>query len=308
MKKCAVIINPTSGKGAALKKIKQIRTVLDEYNYTYEMFITEYEGHAKEIMINLNKVDLVISFGGDGTFNEVMQGNFLRKSKLLLAHIPFGTANDVGAMYGYKKDVIKNLRMVLDGVVKKIDICTINDIPFTYCAAFGKLTNVSYETPKKLKKKFGYLAYLISALKEINQRTKLYDIKYTIGKDVYYDKASFILISNANRIAGINNFYENIYLDDNKFEVLFCNLTSKKEIVKAILKLPKNDISKIPGFKFYKLSKLEIELNQKPLKNWSIDGEKLNDDSIKYNIKIVRNVKVLIPDKNINNLFIGEKK
>lgn len=307
MKKCAVIINPTSGKGVALKKIKQIRAVLDEYDYTYHMYITEYVGHAKEIVTNLEKVDLVISIGGDGTFNEVMQGNFLRKRKLLLTHIPFGTANDVGAMYGYTKSIIKNLRMALEGEVKKIDICTINDIPFTYVAAFGKLTNVSYETPKKLKKRFGYLAYLIMGLREINHKTKLHNIKYTIDKETIIDKYSFVLISNANRIGGINNFYDDIYLDDNRFEVLFCNLTTKKDIIKAILHLAKRDITKVPGFNFYKTNKLTIEFDTLPNKGWSVDGEELLDKNLKYEIKIVRNIKVLLPAKRLEQLFLEKE-
>ena len=308
MKKCAVIVNPTSGKGVALKKIKQIRMVLDEYDYKYQMYITEYVGHAKEIVMNLEKVDLVISIGGDGTFNEVMQGNFLRKNRLLLSHIPFGTANDVGAMYGYGKNIIKNLRMALDGEIKKIDICTINDVPFTYVAAFGKLTNVSYETPKKLKRRFGYLAYLITGLKEINNKTKLYNIKYEVNGKTFINKYSFLLISNANRIAGINNFYDNIYLDDNQFEVLFCNLTKKKDMIKTILHLSKKDITKAPGFSFYKTNKLTVEFDDVPNKGWSIDGEELKDKNLKYEIKIVRNVKILLPIKRLENLFLEKDK
>ena len=307
MKKCAVIINPTSGNGKGLEKINDIKKTLDSYNYKYQIFITGYKGHAKEIVTDLRRVGLVISIGGDGTFNEVMQGNFLRKRKILLAHIPFGTANDVGAMYGYTKDLITNLKLALDGVVKKIDICTINGIPFTYCAAFGKLTNVSYETPKNLKKRFGYLAYVIKGLKEINNKTKLYDIRYNVNGEIDTSKVSFVLISNANRIAGINNFYDNIYLDDNRFEVLFCNLVDKKDIVKAVLNFSKTDISKISGFKFYKTSKLDLEFSNIISKAWSIDGEEFPDKVLDYKIRIVRNIKVLIPKKNVDKLFIGGK-
>lgn len=307
MKKCAVIINPTSGKGVALKKIKQIRMVLDEFDYKYQMYITEYMGHAKEIVTNLDNVDLVISIGGDGTFNEVMQGNFLRNKRLLLTHIPFGTANDIGAMYGYTKSIIKNLRLALSGTIKEIDICTINGIPFTYCAAFGKLTNISYETPKKLKKKFGYLAYLVQGLKEINDKTKLYNINYEVDKEKIEGKYSFMLISNANRIAGINNFYENVLLDDDRFEVLLCNLTNKKDIIKAVLKLSKNDITKVPGFSFYKTNNLKIEFDTVPGKAWCIDGEELKEKNLVYEIKIVKNIKVLLPNKNLDKLFMEDK-
>lgn len=78
--------------------------------------------------------------------------------------------------------------------------------PFTYVAAFGKFTNVSYETPRWLKKRFGYFAYLLGGLKELKGKTNLYSLKYEINGKVQEGKYSFILISNANRIAGLITF------------------------------------------------------------------------------------------------------
>ena len=46
-------------------------------------------------------IDLVISVGGDGTFSEVMNGNLEREKQLVLAHLPVGTTNDIGHMYGF---------------------------------------------------------------------------------------------------------------------------------------------------------------------------------------------------------------
>lgn len=303
MKKCVLIINPTSGRNKKIQNTEKIKKILNEYDYVSEIKFTEYKGHATEIVENLIDTDLVISVGGDGTFNEVMIGNFKRKRRILLAHLPYGTANDIGAMYGYKKDISKNLELLLSGCQKNIDICTINGTPFTYCAAFGKLTNISYETPKTMKKKYGYLAYLIYGLKEIRGKIKLYDIKYTIGNKQYQDKFSFMLVSNANRIAGINNFYENVLLDDNRFEVLFCTLSSKKDIIKAMYHLTKTDISNVEGFKFYKISNLCLEFQEELKNNWCIDGEKYDEISNEYNINIIRNVKILLPNKNIKKLF-----
>ena len=47
-----------------------------------------------------------------------------------------------------------------------------------------------------------------------------------------------------------------------------------------------------------------MKFAEKPKKNWCIDGEKLDDDSLKYEIKIDRNIKMMIPKKNIDKLFI----
>ena len=61
----------------------KIQKILNKYDYEVEVIPTKYKRHAIEIVKNLPKVDLVMSFGGDGTFNEVMTGNFKRKEKWL---------------------------------------------------------------------------------------------------------------------------------------------------------------------------------------------------------------------------------
>lgn len=304
MKKCVVIYNPNSGKGINEKTLLKIEKVLNEYDFISKIYKTEYKGHTTKIVENLTQTDLVISIGGDGTFNETMTGNFKRKRKLLLAHIPVGTANDIGAMYGYGKNVIKNLKLLLNGTIKNIDICTINDKPFTYSAGFGKFVNISYDTPRDLKKKYGYFAYLIGALKDFNGPTRLYDITYKINNKTINGKYSFVLISNANRIAGIENFYHDIKLDDNTFEVLMCDSIARKDIAKGLYVLKTSDITKAPGFSFFKTNKLTIIINSDKIIPWSLDGEKFISDTNTYEIKIIRNIKILLPNKNIKKLFI----
>lgn len=104
--------------------------------------------------------------GGDGTFNEIVHGNLCRKKRLVLAHIPIGTTNDVGVMFGYGKDIEKNIDLCLKGEIKGMDIPLINGRPFVYVAGFGKFMNIPYDTPRDLKKKYGHLAYMFGGLKD----------------------------------------------------------------------------------------------------------------------------------------------
>ena len=302
--KCVLIINPNSGRKHFINKDKIIK-IFSKHNYDLDIIYTQYKGHAKEIVENIN-ADLVVSVGGDGTFNEVMCGNFNRKKRILVSHIPIGTANDIGVMYGYTKSLYKNIELLLSGSVKSIDICTINDRPFTYVAALGKFTNVSYDTPRHLKKSFGYLAYLIEGLKELKNPTIKYDIKYIIDGVEHKTKSIFMLISNANRIAGINNFYHDIKLDDELFEVLFCTLSDRREIIKSLYHLKDGDISTLKGFNFYKTNNLKIIFDKPLSKGWSVDGEELLDKANEFEVKIVKDVKILIPNKNIDKLFVKE--
>ena len=308
MKKCLVVYNPNSGKYNKEVTLPKIEKILNEYDYSVIIEKTKYKGDATSIVANIDKCDLVVSIGGDGTFNEVMTGNFMRKDRIVLCHLPSGTTNDVGAMWGYGKNMLNNLKLALNGKIKRIDICTINDKPFVYSAGFGKFMNIPYETPRELKKRIGHLAYIREGARDFFRKVKLYDITYEVDNEKYRGLFSFALITNANRVAGINNFYKDIKLDDNKFEVLLCNITKLKDIIKTLYFFALYDASKIPGFYFYQTDNIKIKFNSPLKKPLCIDGESFDDMSGSYNIKIDHDVYVLMPSKNINNLFVNDKK
>lgn len=315
MKKAIFIYNPNSGKKTKKKikniaDFKKIESIFKKYNYEVRFIETEYAGHAKEIIKTLDKADLVVSLGGDGTFNEIVSGNMKRKDKLLVTHVPYGTTNDIGNMFGLGKNLYKNLELLLSGEERNLDLCFVNGEPFIYVAGFGKFLNIPYETDSKLKKKIGYPAYILGGIKDFffNQ-TPLYEIEYKVDGEVYHGLYSLALISNATRIAGIKNFYKNVRLNDGKFEVLFCNLKTKQEIIKSLFYFRTNDITKVPGLYCHKTDYMKITFIDRLKKPWCIDGEKLNtNNKVIYEITTRKDLRMLVPKKILDKLFVEEGK
>ncbi len=303
MKKCVVLYNKYSGKKKKKDFIEEFTKILNDNGYEAEIVVSKYKGHITDMVSELSdKTDLVISVGGDGTFNESMTGNFKRKKRLTLAHIPLGTTNDVGKMMGYGKDPIDNLKLLMNGVTKKMDICTINKQPFIYVAGFGKFMNIPYETSRKSKKRFGYLAYMMNATKNFFQGTKLHDITYEINGEEYHGLYSFMFISNATRVAGMKMF-DDIKLDDNKVEILFSNINKRKNILKALLQFKKRGITHVAGMYFYESNKLKIKINDEKNIPWCIDGEKIDIEGNEIEIEIDQNTNIMLPKNKIKELF-----
>ena len=304
MKKSVLICNPNSGKNNKEVLADKFEKILNEYGYSVNIIFTKYAGHAKKIISALSgTVDLVISLGGDGTFNEVVTGNLKRKHKLLLSHIPLGTTNDLGATFVMGKNPVNNLKMILEGTVKELDICTINDVPFVYVAGLGKFTDVAYDTPRKLKKNLGYFAYMINALKSFNQKTHLFEMSYTANGETYTGLYSFALICNASRMGGLE-ILQDVKMNDGMFEVLLSNITTKKDIIRSLYLLKTSDIRKVPGFYFFRTNNLKIKLKEIPKKSFCIDGEMLKTKTKDYEIKIVKGIKMLLPNKELDKIFI----
>lgn len=308
--KAAIIYNPNSGKHSTNKKLeKQFLSILREKGYEVEIYITEYHLHAKKIIQELSDdIDLVLVIGGDGTLNEAITGNCERVKPLLISPLPLGTTNDVCTMLGYGKNIITNLQDILNGVTCDIDIFEINGHPFIYVAGFGKFMNVPYDTKRETKKKWGYLAYVVEAVKSFFDKEHLYELTYEVDGETYTGLYSFISISNASRIAGFNNVFKNVKLNDGKIEVLFCNIAKKKDLIKSLYFLASNDITNVPGFYFHRTDKLKITFKKAPKSSWCIDGEKLEEENLIYEILKLRTIKMRVTKNASSELFIRQNK
>lgn len=304
MKKCVIIMNPESGKLKNKENINELYDILRKYGYEAEIKYTKAKKDATEIVKSLeDDIDLVISAGGDGTLNEVVTGNVERAHKLTLANLPMGTTNDVGNMYGLTKNYQKNLEVLLQGVKKTIDVCYINETPFVYVACLGDYIDMAYNTPRDLKKKYGKVAYILYGLKQLRNKINRYKVKYKIDNKEYTGEYSFFFITNSSRVAGINDIYYDIKLDDKMFEVAFANLKTKKDMLKMFFLINNKDVKDIPGITYYQTNNLEIEFLNQPKTSWCIDGEEYKNSKNKFTFKIERNTKMLMPKESINKLF-----
>lgn len=93
-KRILFIINPISGIGKQKTVEILIDKLLDKNKYTAEFAYTKKRGHATEIAQNavVNKTDIVVAVGGDGSVNEVGKG--IVNSPTILGIIPLGRAMD----------------------------------------------------------------------------------------------------------------------------------------------------------------------------------------------------------------------
>ena len=309
MMKCVVIYNPNSGKLTNRNEIKKLYKILENYGYETEVINTEYKGHAKEITKVLKDVDLLLCAGGDGTLNEVISGNIERRHPILLGHLPLGSVNDVAHMYGMNNNTMRNLTLLLNGVQKNIDVCLLNGNPFVYVACLGAFVDISYATPRKLKERYGKMAYVIYGIKQLRQKMKRYKVKYTVGNTQMEGEYSFIFITNSNHVAGVSikNIYDDVKLDDNMFEVFMCDIKNAFDVFKAIHYLKRRNLEDIPGFTYYQTDHIKIEFDDE-VPSWCVDGDELVLEGKTFEITVNKDNNMLLPSKNIDTLFENSEK
>ena len=304
MKKCIIIMNPESGKVKSLSSKKEFYDILRKHGYDAEIRYTKAKRDATRIVEELeDDVDLVISAGGDGTLNEVVTGNLKRNKKLVLANLPMGTTNDVANMYGYTKNYQKNLELLLNGVRKKVDVCYIDETPFVYVACLGDYIDMAYNTPRDLKKKYGKTAYILYGLRQLRNKIHRYKVKYKVDGVEHEGEYSFFFITNSSRVAGVDDIYYDVKMDDNMFEVALANPKTKADILRMLVQVTIKDVKEVPGITYYQTNNFEIEFLNKRKTSWCIDGEEYPSSSNKFTFKVEQRIKMLIPRTNAKKLF-----
>ena len=168
---------------------------------------------------------------------------------------------------------------------------------------------ISYNTPRRLKKKIGYAAYLVEGLKDLlGENLNPYNITYTVNNQTEKVKCSFLLISNSNRVAGIKKLHQNIKLNDQQFEVLICTINKKNELIKKMMKIPTvKEVSQIPGILSYRTSEIKITFEDNDKKTWTIDGEYYFESNNCFDIKIDKSLPILVPKTTNNDIFVQAK-
>ncbi|MEK7238106.1 MAG: diacylglycerol kinase family protein, partial [Nitrospirota bacterium] len=199
-----LIVNPIAGN-KALRSIKNIEDLLNK-KASLTTFITQKKGDAELFARQITSEfrgdnpplppftkggqggDLVIIAGGDGTFNEVINGmlsskeSAAKKKIVPLAFIPLGTTNVLAKELNIPEDVGKAVHLALTGAAKKISLGRINGRYFALMAGIGFDGETVLRVKDSIKKISGKEAYIFSGIKAlIKYNPSLIEIKTSEG-------------------------------------------------------------------------------------------------------------------------------
>ena len=272
MKTCRIIYNPMSGKKLFEKALPIVTKRLEALGFTCNIDKTAYAKHAIELVKNAayDRVNLVVVSGGDGTMNEIINGIADIDNPPVIGYIPSGTSCDLAKSLGIPKNIEKALNIIEQNYHVKMDVLKSSHGYFNYVSAIGNYVDISYITESALKRRIGYLAYIITGVKEFFTipmiKTKIETP--TRSFEGYY---SLIMAVNSKRVASFNMVRKPI-LDDGKLDIILYPyiplLNNILYLLTFVLNLP------VPLIKKLKTNKIKI-LTDHP-KRWNVDGEAAN--------------------------------
>ena len=120
------------------ERIKElVRIKFDENKYQVKISQSSFKGETKTLAREavLNKTDLIVACGGDGTINEII--NEIKKREFKIAIVPIGSGNGIARHFNIPLDISRSIDLILKQNYTNVDIGELNESLFLGNVAFG---------------------------------------------------------------------------------------------------------------------------------------------------------------------------
>lgn len=186
------------------------------------------EGLPPLIVEHAGAVDMVAVAGGDGTLNAALPG--LLQTRLPLAVLPAGTANDFARTLGIPASLDEAIAAAADGVTRRVDVGLVNDTPFLNVASMGLSVDLARELSGDLKKRFGKLGYAIAAARTLS-KAKPFRARIVAGGRTVKALTLQIAVGNGKFYGGGNQVDEAAVIDDGQLDLYSLEFTRAWRLV-----------------------------------------------------------------------------
>ena len=196
MERLLFVINRLHQIRSGKELLHVIPKYLDKGKFDYDIYYSEYKGHAAELAFsNRDKYDIIVAAGGDGTVNEVAQAIIGSGTKLGI--IPLGSGNGLArTLMRRPPSVVYSLQVINALNVRQMDAGLINGKFFFNMAGIGFDADVAHKY--NARKKRGFISYLQTVISLFfHYQSQVCEVSY--GSHVYKIKVFLLSFANSSQ-------------------------------------------------------------------------------------------------------------
>src|SRR5271167_3275961 len=305
-----LIHNPSAGTGGSARRrlLDQARRILSARGIEAELAETTGPGHATEIAQKAarDRRQLVITCGGDGTLNEVVNGlaTLQNGHRVPLALLPGGTANILAKELNLPRDILCAAERLPAGEVRDIalGLATPLEQPekrryFLSVAGAGPDGMIVYSVDLSLKARVGILAYWWQGAREVLRYTFP---RFRVRTGDRQVEATLAIVGRTKHYGGPFKITDQADLFEDQFEVLALTTQSGLRYLSYLPTLWMGNLRKEENVHFWKADTLLCEpLDGKPVYA-QLDGEPFARLPVEFSI-VPRALKLLVPREMVSS-------
>jgi diacylglycerol kinase (ATP) len=281
-----IILNPAAHSDRAQRKRAQVESLARDC----VVCATTRTGEA-ELMARRGieeGFEKIVAAGGDGTVNEVVNG--LAGTSATLGLLPIGTMNVFATELGLPThDLELCWDIIQAGTTRAVDLPKANQKFFVQLAGVGLDAQVVKETSNQLKRSFGPVSYLISAVQIAARKPPRLFIQ---SEDATIDEGSFVLVGNGRLYGGPFPFFKHAVIDDGLLDVIVFKRLGYLEIIKYLQDVIFSSDIRVPEIEYFQTRRLRVESEEAvPVE---LDGELVGNCPVEFSLS-ERSLRVLAP-------------
>lgn len=154
-----IFVNRRSGRNKAGPLAQRCEQLLSERSHTVSLCTPEQAADSGYIDQFLEPLDRLVIVGGDGSVHHMLPN--LIKRELPFFHLATGTSNLISKELKMPKDPEQAISWIEDGGVNKLDVPTIDGIPFLIMCSFGMDALVIHHFEGSRTRSGGFRNYVI---------------------------------------------------------------------------------------------------------------------------------------------------
>jgi len=288
-----VIVNPVAGAGKTAKKWPQIMSLLKSLGLDFEYDLTEAPRHAIELAKSAVEegYEMVVSVGGDGTINEVVNGLYNTNGfgDVTLGIINTGTGADyirtLGVPRGYKdacRCLLSPRRRTVDlGVVEYANDGHVEKRLFVNFAGLGFDAEIVRATTQQFKILGDMASYLVGLLNTLIFYENR-DIFIIVDGELGERRVCTVLMNNGRYGGGGMFAAPDADLADGLFDVLIVGDLTKPDLLWSLPRIYKGTHLTHPKVTMKRAREVEIRSTHRMAVQ--ADGELLGEGPAHFNI------------------------
>jgi len=287
-----MIANPAARRGARIRA-KALKAFADA-GVDCDVLPTEAPGHAATLArTHAHKYDAVFTLGGDGTLMEVLGA--LAHQGPPVGVLAGGTANVVARTLRIPLNPARAIPLLLNGDEATMDLGRLGDgRRFAIGVGVGLDATMMIEAPHRLKRRFGFMAYVIGGYKAV-LRNQRFNLRLTVDGAVFEREASAILVANLGAVLNdLVAFGDGIVRDDGLLNACVFSPANIWDALRILWKMVRKDFSPDPCL-FYKSGR-EFRIDTMPRMPAQADGELLPGTPLSVSVDPLAGC-LLIPKK-----------
>lgn len=287
-----MIVNPASRRGD--KVVAAAVKAFAKSGISAEFMMTDAPGHGAQIAAREGpSYDAVFTLGGDGTAIEVVGA---------LAHVgppvgilPGGTGNVIARTLGTPVRIGKAVDALLNGDEARIDLGLLSTgHRFAIGMGVGLDATMIANAPSALKRRIGFFAYVIGALKAFI-KLEQFTVRLTVDGVMHEMRASAVLIANFGAVMNdLLAFGDGIARDDGLLNACVYSPRNPMDALRILWRMTRRNFEPDPSVVYVAGSTFQIETD--PPRLGQADGELIGISPFSITVEPLA-ARVLVPRK-----------